>query len=44
MAPFVIDHYIAGTQTSRINYQSVEFNSPIADTLFARPANAKAVK
>lgn len=44
MAPFVIDHYIAGTQTSRINYQSVEFNSPIADTLFARPANAKAIK
>ena len=44
MAPFVIDHYIAGAQTSRINYQSVEFNSPIADTLFARPANVKAIK
>lgn len=44
MAPFVIDHYIAGVQTSRINYQSVEFNTPIADTLFARPANAKAIK
>jgi hypothetical protein len=42
--PFVIDHYSAGAQTSRINYQSVEFNSPIADALFARPANAKAVK
>lgn len=42
--PFVIDHYITGVQTSRINYQSVEFNSAIADTLFARPANAKAVK
>ncbi|HJU55349.1 MAG TPA: hypothetical protein VJ715_12280 [Pyrinomonadaceae bacterium] len=44
IAPFVIDHYTAGTQTSRINYQSIEFNSPLADTLFARPANAKAVK
>jgi len=43
-APFVIDHYSAGAQTSRINYQSLEFNTPIADTLFARPANAKAVK
>ncbi|HEX8887817.1 MAG TPA: hypothetical protein VF779_01490 [Pyrinomonadaceae bacterium] len=43
-APFVIDHYSAGIQTSRINYQSVEFNSPIADTLFARPASAKAIK
>jgi hypothetical protein len=44
MAPFVIDHYIAGAQTSRINYQSVEFNAPISDTLFARPANVKAIK
>ncbi|HEX8844134.1 MAG TPA: hypothetical protein VF791_05795 [Pyrinomonadaceae bacterium] len=44
IAPFVIDHYRAGVQTSRINYQSIEFNSPMPDTLFARPANAKAVK
>jgi hypothetical protein len=44
VAPFVIDHYTAGAQTSRINYQAIEFNSPLADTLFARPANAKAVK
>jgi hypothetical protein len=44
VAPFVIDHYTAGTQTSRVNYQSIEFNSPLADTLFARPASAKAVK
>jgi len=42
--PFVIDHYSAGAQTSRINYQSMEFNSPVPDTLFARPANAKAIK
>lgn len=44
ITPFVIDHYGAGTQTSRINYQSIEFNSPIPDKLFARPANVKAVK
>ena len=43
-SPFVIDHYIAGIQTSRINYESIEFNSPVADTLFARPASVKAVK
>lgn len=42
--PFVIDHYSAGAQTSRINYQSTEFNSAIAETLFARPASVKAVK
>lgn len=42
--PLVIDHYRAGVQTSRINYKTIEFNTVIADTLFARPANAKAVK
>lgn len=43
-SPFVIDHYTSGIQTSRINYQSIEFNPVLADTLFARPASAKAVK
>lgn len=42
--PYVVDHYRAGAQTSRINYQSIEFNTPIAETLFARPASVKAVK
>lgn len=42
--PFVIDHYSAAAQTSRINYQSIEFNRPLPDSLFERPANAKAVK
>ncbi|HYY56750.1 MAG TPA: hypothetical protein VE842_05415 [Pyrinomonadaceae bacterium] len=44
LAPFVIDHFRAGLQTSRINYESIEVNAPLADSLFARPANAKAVK
>ena len=42
--PFVVDHYSAGVQTSRINYQSVDFNQPAPDSLFARPANVKAIK
>ena len=42
--PFVIDHYRAGQQSSRVNYETVEFNSAIPDTLFARPANIKAIK
>lgn len=41
---FVIDHFRAGLQTSRINYQSVEYNRPIPDSLFARPASIKALK
>lgn len=43
-AAFVVDHFINGIQTSRINYESIEFNRPLADALFAKPENAKAVK
>lgn len=43
-APFVIDHFRNGVQTSRINYESIEFNKPLADSLFAKPANIKAIK
>ena len=43
-APFVIDHYINGKQTSRINYESIEYNRSLPDTLFAKPANAKSIK
>jgi outer membrane lipoprotein-sorting protein len=42
--PFVIDHYSAGAQTSRINYQSMELNTAIPDSLFARPASVKDIK
>lgn len=41
---WVIDHYVNGAQTSRVNYESVEYNRPLADTLFAKPANIKALK
>jgi hypothetical protein len=42
--PFVIDHFRNGVQTSRINYETYEFNKPLPDSLFAKPANIKAVK
>src|SRR6266481_1618339 len=44
IAPYVIDHFRNGQQTSRLNYDSVEFNKTIADALFAKPASFKAVK
>jgi hypothetical protein len=44
VTPLVIDHFRGGIQTSRINYESVEYNKPLADSLFARPANLKAIK
>ena len=43
-AAWIIDHYINGVQTSRINYESIEYNKTFADTLFAKPANIKALK
>jgi hypothetical protein len=42
--PFVVDHFTAGVQASRVNYDSVEFNRPVPDSLFARPSDIKAVK
>lgn len=43
-APFIIDHYRAGVQSSRVNYDEVEFNRAVSDSLFAKPADAKKVK
>jgi len=43
-APWVIDHYINGVQTSRISYESLEYNQPLPDSLFAKPANIKVFK
>jgi hypothetical protein len=43
-SPFIIDRFAGGVQTSRINYQSVEYNKRIPDSIFAKPANAKEAK
>lgn len=43
-AAWVVDHYINGVQASRINYESIEYNKPLADSLFAKPANIKSLK
>jgi hypothetical protein len=43
-APWVIDHYIAGRQTSRINYEAIDYNHPIPDSLFTKPATVKGLK
>jgi hypothetical protein len=43
-ALFIIDHFRGGAQTGRINYESIEFNRPIADSFFTKPANIKAIK
>jgi hypothetical protein len=43
-APWVIDHFVNNKQTSRINYESVQFNQKFPDAIFAKPDNVKAIK
>ena len=42
--PFIIDHFSGGAQTSRINYDSIEYNKTIPSSIFAKPSSAKDVK
>lgn len=42
--PFIIDHFSNKMQTSRINYESIEFNKAISDSIFSKPASAKDLK
>jgi hypothetical protein len=43
-APWVVDHFVNGKQTSRINYESVQYNQKFADNLFTKPADVKSIK
>lgn len=42
--PFIIDHFSGGVHSSRINYESVEYNKPIPDSIFTKPTNPKELK
>jgi hypothetical protein len=43
-APFIIDHFQNGAQTSRINYLKIEYNKTIPDSIFNKPADPKELK
>ena len=43
-APWVIDHFVNGKQTTRINYESIQYNQPLPDSLFAKPDDVKKIK
>ena len=43
-APFIIDRFSNGVQNSRINYETVEFNKSVPDTVFSKPSSTKEVK
>ncbi len=42
--PNVIDTFRNGKQTARVNFQSIEFNKEIPESLFTKPTNPKEIK
>lgn len=42
--PFIVDHFSNNLQTSRINYESVEFNKNVSDSIFTKPNSPKDLK
>ena len=42
--PLIVDHFSNGAQTSRINYESIEFNKTIPEKIFVKPNNPKDLK
>lgn len=43
-SPFIVDRLTNGQPTSRINYETIEYNKSIPDSIFAKPSNAKDLK
>ena len=43
-APFIVDRMTNGVPTSRINYESLEFNRVVPASIFEKPSNPKALK
>ena len=43
-SPLVIDRFTNGKQSSRINYNTIEFNRTFPDSIFKKPTNAKEAK
>jgi hypothetical protein len=42
--PFIIDRWTNGKQSTRINYESVEFDRNVPDSIFTKPSNPKDAK
>jgi hypothetical protein len=43
-AAWVVDHFINAVQVSRINFESIEYNQPVPDSMFVKPATIKGLK
>src|SRR5690606_11106941 len=43
-APYIVDRFTNGVHMSRINFQKIEFNKPVSDSLFQKPSSVKELK
>jgi hypothetical protein len=43
-SPYIIDRFTNGKPSSRINYESIEFNRNVPDSIFVKPSNPKELK
>ncbi len=43
-SPFVIDRWTNGKPSSRLNYDSLDYNKQVPDSIFTKPANPKDMK
>jgi len=44
LTPFIIDRFTNGKRSSRINYESMEYNVRVPDSIFDKPSNIKELK
>ncbi len=44
LVPFILDHFTNGKQTSRVNYEKIEFNKNIPSSIFDKPSDPKQLK
>lgn len=42
--PLIVDHFTNSAHTSRVNYETIEFNKVIPDSIFAKPNSPKELK
>ncbi len=42
--PFIVDHFVEGKRSYRVNYTEVRFNKRIDDSIFEKPADPKKIK
>lgn len=44
LVPFIVDNFVNGKQVTRINYEKIELNKSVPDSIFTKPADVKQLK